>query len=140
MNNIETVQEEDSDENHMPNTQGKSQYLKWVGASDCIKDQVSGCYLTQIFELDACKPKLKPKRKLQGHLKKKQKLKMTKKGKGKDKDCLSNWETDDDTEIENDKQERQEPNVPNCMDWCCRDWGSYTHSIRIANAMHITDY
>ena len=86
LNNIETVQEEDNGDNHMPISQGKSQYLNWAGASDCIKDQVSGCYLTQIFELDACKPKPKPKRKLQGHLKKKQKLKVTNKGKGKDKD------------------------------------------------------
>ena len=83
-----------------PDLKGKSHFLRWVNAGDCVKDNLTGCYLTQILEISASKPK---RHKQNGNhyelMKKRLKTVEIRKGKEEFKDCLSEWEdldTDED--------------------------------------------
>ena len=83
-----------------PNLKGKSHFLRWVDPGDCIKDNLKGCYLTQILEISASKPK---RHKQNGNhyelMKKRLKTVEIRKGKEEFKDCLLEWEdldTDED--------------------------------------------
>lgn len=44
---------------HMPTIRNKTQYLELVNAHDCIKDKVTGCYLTQIMRANPITSKRK---------------------------------------------------------------------------------
>ena len=83
-----------------PDLQGKSHFLGWANAEDCVKDTFTGCYLTQVLEIYASKPK---RQKQNGNhyelMKKRLKTIAASEGKEDFKDCLSEWEaldTDED--------------------------------------------
>ena len=78
----------------MPHLEGKTQFLRYVEALDCVKDNIAKCYLLQVTRLES-KEKGKKQNGSGYHLNRKRQKTKGVKLPEKFHDCQEEWETDE---------------------------------------------
>ena len=93
----EAFKEDDLQERE--NFTDKNGFLSWVGAKDCVKDKLTGCYAIQLIGIDAKeKQPTQPKINHYAYMKQKVKSKIDKTKNKTFKDCQAEWDEEEDTE------------------------------------------